>query len=67
MKICEATKYAIEQDYCITLPEMEGTAKIKPTNGGGKCIFIGSNGSESKWGWQPSAKDLIRDDWMVVL
>lgn len=67
MNIQEAVKKAMESNACITLPEVSTEVKIKPTNGIGNCILMGADGSNpSKRGWQPSAEQLIRDDWMIV-
>lgn len=67
MQIMEAVREALENDLCITVPEFRGTAKIKPTNGPELCIVMLADSTiPSKYGWQPSAQDLIRDDWEVV-
>lgn len=67
MGIAEAVKAAMEADCCITLPEFRNTAKIKPTNDVGNCIVMKADGSQpSKCGWQPSARDLLRNDWEIV-
>lgn len=68
MYIHEAVKIAISMNgYFITNSEFDGVAKIKPTNEKGNCIVMNWDGSRpSKYGWQPTAKDLIRDDWIVV-
>lgn len=62
-----SSKTGSEERKYITLPEFEGGAKIKPTNGRGNCIVMNADGSNpSKYGWQPSADELIRDDWLLV-
>lgn len=67
MVINEAVKQALEKEKCITLPEFKITSKIKPTNDVGNCIVMGADGSNpSKHGWQPTAEDLMREDWMLV-
>lgn len=67
MNIQQAVKEALSKERCITLPEIKGGAKIKPTNGRGNCILMLDDGSHpSKTGWQPSAEDLMRDDWSVT-
>lgn len=69
MKISEAVEKALTEGRCITPKEHEGWIKIKPTNDAaqGNCILMGADGSNpSKHGWQPSADDLMRDDWIVV-
>jgi hypothetical protein len=67
MNIQEAVKKSMEKSKYITLPEFKGGAKIKPTNGCGNCIVMNADGSNpSKSGWQPSADELMRDDWLIV-
>ncbi len=67
MVISEAVKQALEKEKCITLPGIKAIFKIKPTNDVGNCIIMGADGSNpSKHGWQPTAKDLIREDWILV-
>ena len=67
MNIQEAVKTATKHNTCITLPGFVGMAKIKPTDGKGNCIVMEAGGSHpSKYGWQPTASDLMRDDWEVV-
>ena len=66
MNISEAVREALDKGGFITTPEFRGRAKIKPTDGPGNCIVSMWDGSKpSRYGWQPSAKDLIRDDWEV--
>lgn len=69
MKISKAVKKALAKGCCITTKDHKDWIKIKPTNSArkGNCILMGADGSNpSKYGWQPSARDLIRDDWIVV-
>ncbi len=67
MKIHEAVKKALKENQCITLPEFKGISKIKPTNGKGNCIVMDEDGGQpSKYGWQPTADNLVRDDWENV-
>ena len=67
MQIMEAVREALENDLCITVPEFRGTAKIKPTNGPELCIVMLADSTiPSKYGWQPSARELVRDDWEVI-
>lgn len=67
MNIQRAVKKAVRKNLCITLPEIKGRAKIKPTNGKGNCISMLNDGSHpSKTGWQPTAEDLMRKDWSVT-
>ena len=65
MIISEAVKKAIECDGCISFTNSQ--IKIKPTNGNKNCILMHLDGSHpSKTGWQPTAEQLIREDWIVV-
>lgn len=67
MNIAEAVKEAIKNDRCITTKLLEGAMKIKPTNTASNCIVMFADGSyPSKYGWQPTANDLMRTDWIVV-
>ena len=67
MFIQEAVKRALEANRCITLPEFNGVSKIKPTDGKNNCIVMEADGSQpSKYGWQPTAEDLVRGDWENV-
>lgn len=66
MWIHEAVKRAMKNNSYITLPEFSGLTKIKPGSSG-NCIVMNADGSHpSKHGWQPSAEDLIRSDWIVT-
>ena len=65
--IHEAAKKAMDERKYITTPEFAGSTKIKPTNESGNCVVMMHDGSHpSKYGWQPTANDLIRDDWIIV-
>ena len=67
MDIGSAVKKAVREDKCISIPDFRGHIKIKPTNDIGNCICMQADGSNpSRYGWQPSAEDLMRDDWEVV-
>jgi hypothetical protein len=67
MYIHEAAKKAMDERKYITTPEFAGSTKIKPTNESGNCVVMMHDGSHpSKYGWQPTANDLIRDDWIIV-
>lgn len=67
MRIDEAVKQATQEKKHITLPEFEKSVKIRPTNEKGNCIVIGKEKSHpSKYGWQPTAEELMRKDWKVV-
>ena len=67
MNIAEAAKEAMAIGRCITRSDAKGKCKIRPTNEKENCILMGADGSNpSKYGWQPSAKDLVSDIWEVV-
>lgn len=67
MNICEAIKKAMETGKCIATAYMIGEAKIKPTDTIHNCIVMRADGSHpSRYGWQPSAEDLTREDWELV-
>lgn len=66
MYIHEAIKEAMKSNSYITVPELKGKLKIQPTNEKGNCIIMNADGTHpSKYGWQPMANDLIRDDWVI--
>ena len=67
MKISRAVEKCLKTGKYMTLPEWKGLAKIKPTDEIGNCILMDADGSNpSKLGWQPSAKQLLRKDWMLT-
>ena len=67
MNIADAVREAMNTGACITLPEFVGIAKIRPTDGPGNCILSEWDGSRpSKYGWQPIASQLTREDWIIV-
>ena len=43
-----------------------GGIKIQPTNSPDGCILISDARGGLLHGWQPTAADLIADDWKVV-
>lgn len=67
MNIHEATMIALEDGKFIARTNFKDHAKIQPTNGIGGCILsMVDNSKEPRGGWQPSADDLIADDWTVI-
>lgn len=76
MNIQEATKKALEDNKCITIPTDEGKIwfKIKPTNDPEEnCILMWEDGTPAQknicalsHGWQPNANDLMSDEWIVI-
>lgn len=66
MCISEAVSLAFYFGKFISMAE-HPEIKIRPTNDKGNCIVMNADGSHpSKYGWQPTADDLMRDDWIVV-
>lgn len=43
-----------------------GGIKIQPTNSPDGCIIESDVNEKRRPGWQPTAADLIADDWIVV-
>lgn len=66
MYIQEAVKKAMEEDRYIIMESAMGYLKIKPTDGDGLCILMTADGSRQHKCWNPSASDLMRDDWHVI-
>lgn len=67
MTISEVVEKAITENKCITVPELKGKVKIKPTNDGKElCVLMRADGSHPRTGWQPTAEQLMRDDWLVI-
>lgn len=68
MKIDEAVKRAIEENASIIRKStMKSNTRIKPTNTYDCCIIftVGSNHQQSRY-WNPTADDLIADDWQMI-
>lgn len=77
MNIAEAVREAIETGKCITRESVEGETgksyrqtRIRPTNSYANCIICtyDMNGEEIHHcrNWNPSAEDLMADDWVLV-
>jgi hypothetical protein len=68
MNIQEATKLATKHLVTMTRSEWDKShqTEIFPTNDSFlQCIVIGSNGKSITKYWEPSADDLMADDWFV--
>ncbi len=68
MRIDEAVRKAIEENGSIIRKStLESNTRIKPTNTYDCCIIftIGSNHRQSRY-WNPTADDLIANDWDVL-
>lgn len=67
MFIHEAVKQALETDGWIVREGIEifETLAIKPTNTGFNCIVKSRLTKEAPC-WNPSAEDLMADDWVVL-
>lgn len=77
MKISEAVKRAVEEGKYIQREGIEGLfnksfhqTKIKPTNSYASCIVytFDQKGNEIRHckNWNPSAEDLMADDWVLI-
>lgn len=67
MTITEATREAIKKGRCIERPFGNGGRKVrvKPTNGIYCCIAYDFKGYAHAY-WEPTACDLIAEDWEVA-
>lgn len=74
VKIHEAVKKALEEDALIVRTSAMGLesdiySAIKPTNSYDTCILIVMRKGEPKrtcrW-WNPTADDLMADDWTII-
>lgn len=74
MNIQEAVKTALKEDalICRTSAKMEHMTifgAIKPTNTYDTCLLLVINNGKinkgSRW-WNPTADDLVADDWKVI-
>lgn len=74
MNIQEAVKQALEDNKVIYRESAKGEcadiyAVIKPTNSYDTCLLIVKSGKGDKKScrhWNPTADDLIADDWKVL-
>ena len=54
--------------YPYSAPAYEGAAiKIMPTNSPDCCLICGVNENKPRRRWQPTAEDLIAEDWITAL
>lgn len=74
MKIHEAVRKAIKQNGVIYRSSAKAEcaevyATIKPTNTYDACVLIVNKGNKKKScrNWNPTADDLIADDWEVTM
>lgn len=69
MKIDEAVRIALETGRGMATPDFEylGDVKIKPEDSMLPMNLMDADGRWlTKYGWQPSPEDLMRDDWIIV-
>lgn len=52
-------------DY-ITEKPMAAAVKILPTDGPDGCVVLSASSKIPRYGWQPTAEDLVADDWKTV-
>jgi len=50
----------------ITTEPVAASVKILPTNSPDGCIVESVSESKPRRGWQPTAGDLVADDWEIV-
>lgn len=74
MNIAEAVKKALKVNGLITrssdkLPGADIYSAVKPTNSYATCILVVMEGGKTngicRW-WNPTADDLMADDWDVI-
>lgn len=68
MKIAEAVKLAIQHNGLIARPSDSGVITVgnKPNGLDWSLTGFHLNGKEIAPNWQPTANDLIADDWVVI-
>lgn len=69
MNIQNATKEALEKGCFIARESLKGSKTvIKPTNTYDCCIIMvkGKESQQSRF-WNPTADDLIAEDWKIVM
>lgn len=74
MKISEAimarteeTPYITRQSWgYITVCPVVANVKILPTNSPDGCIMESATDGKPRRGWQPTAGDLVAEDWVPV-
>ena len=70
MNIIEVTKKALAENKCISRKSWDSRIAIMPTNEAGvNCVLISLDllrCQSSRVGWQPSADDLIAQDWIII-
>lgn len=65
MYIHEAINIALKTDACITRKKWCGNLRIKPTNTS-ECCIVDNKIDPPRRGWEPFAKDLVVNDWVVI-
>lgn len=51
-------------DYLTSEPVV--AVKIQPTNSPDGCVIVSTTEKKPRYGWQPTARDLVADDWEPV-
>ena len=71
MNIAEAIRATDTKQPCITRKSwarwskgLGGGVTIQPTNSPDGCIIESDVGGKNRRSWQPTAEDLVADDWM---
>lgn len=66
MKIQEAIERAIEEGKYITMEWAKNYIKIKPEMHGPMPIIIKCGEQPPGKGWQPTAEQILSDEWIVT-
>lgn len=69
MQIHEATAAALEGRCCMTRLKWHYAGfycRVMPTNTPDLCILLSRAARHASRGWQPTAEDLLADDWLLI-
>lgn len=66
MKIGEAVKQALDEGKCITRDEYLDSVKMCPICGVMPLTIMMADGSHPCKNWNPTAEDLMAEDWILV-
>lgn len=73
MNICEAIKIRTVEKPCIRRRAWDYPTstpvipvKLLPTNSPDGCLIMGATNKNPRNGWQPTAEDLVAEDWETV-
>lgn len=66
MKIGEAVKQALDEGKCITRDAYLDIVKMWPISKGTPLTIMMADGSLPCKNWNPTAEDLMAEDWILV-